>query len=51
MKVNVDLVAENGIQIKKAIIKNVDMSVKNIIYGKKIIFEILIHVVAKMVNT
>ena len=29
---------------------NVDVSVKNIIYVKKVIFEILVHVVAKMVN-
>ena len=41
---------ENVIQIKSGKIINVDASVKNIIYVKKIIFGILIHVVAKMVN-
>ena len=38
------------IQIKRGIMINVDMSVKNIIYMKKIIFGILLHVVAKMQN-
>ena len=41
---------ENVIQIKSGKIINVDASVKNIIYVKKIIFGILIHVVVKMVN-
>ena len=41
---------ENVIQIKSGIRINVDMSVKNIIYVKKIIFGILLHPVAKMVN-
>ena len=41
---------ENVIQIKSGIIINIDASVKNIIYVKNIIFGILIHVVAKMVN-
>ena len=41
---------ENVIQIKSGITINVDMSVKNIIYVKKIIFGILLHAVAKMVN-
>ena len=41
---------ENVIQIKSGKIINVDASVKNIIYVKKIIFGILLHVVAKMVN-
>ena len=35
---------------KKGDKDNVDMSVKNIIYMKKIIFGILLHVVAKMQN-
>ena len=38
------------IQIKSGIKINVDASAKNIIYVKKIIFGILMHVVAKMVN-
>ena len=41
---------ENVIQIKSGITINVDMSVKNITYVKKIIFGILQHAVAKMVN-
>ena len=41
---------ENIIQIKSGIMINVDVSIKNIIYGKKIIFGILLHVVAKRVN-
>ena len=41
---------ENVIQIKSGITINVDVSVKNIIYVKKIIFVILLHAVAKMVN-
>ena len=41
---------ENVIQIKSEIMINVDASVKNIIYMKKIIFGTLLHVVAKMVN-
>ena len=41
---------ENVIQIKSGITINVDASVKNIIYVKKIIFGTLLHVVAKMVN-
>ena len=40
---------ENVIQIKKGIIINFDVSVKNI-YAKKIIFGIQLHVVAKMVS-
>ena len=41
---------ENVIQIKSEIMINVDASVKNIIYMKKVIFGTLLHVVAKMVN-
>ena len=41
---------ENVIQIKSGITINGNVSVKNITYVKKIIFEILLHVVAKMVN-
>ena len=41
---------ENAIQIKTGIMINVDANVKNIIYVKKIIFGILLHVVAKMVD-
>ena len=41
---------ENVIHINSGIAINVDVSVKNRIYVKKIIFGILLHVVAKMVN-
>ena len=47
---NINLMVECVIQIKSGIMINADVSVKNIIYVKKIIFAILIHVVAKMVN-
>ena len=41
---------ENIIQINGGIMINVDLSVKNIVYMKKIISGILLHVVAKMVK-
>ena len=41
---------ENIIQINRGIMVNVDVSVKNIVYMKKIISGILLHVVAKMVK-
>ena len=41
---------ENVIQISGGITINVDVSVKNITYVKKIIFRILLHIVAKTVN-
>ena len=41
---------KNVIQIKRGITINVDVSVKNIIYVKKVTFEILLHVVVKIVN-
>ena len=41
---------ENVIQIKSEIMINSDVSAKNIIYAKNIISEILLHVVAYMVN-
>ena len=41
---------ENVIQIKSGITINADVSVKNIIYVKKVIFGIILFVVAKMVN-
>ena len=40
---------ENVIQIKSGIMINVDVSVKDIIYVKKIIFGILLHVIAELV--
>ena len=41
---------ENLIQINGGITINIDVSVKNITYVKKIIFGILIHATAKMEN-
>ena len=48
--INVNLMKENVIQIKRGITINVDASVKNIIYVKKIVFGMLLHLVGKMVN-
>ena len=42
---------ENVIQIKSGITINIDVSAKKIIYMKKIIFGILLHVVTNIVNT
>ena len=41
--------AENVLKVNGGI-TNADVTVKNIIYVKKIIFGILLHVVAKIVN-
>ena len=41
---------ESVIRIKSGITINVHTGVENIIYVKKIIFGILLHVVVKMVN-
>ena len=48
MNVNVSLMKENVIQIESGIMINLDTNVKNIIYLKKIIFGILLHVVVKI---
>ena len=51
--VNVNLMVENVIQVKIGITINAIEGVKiqeNIMYGKKIIFGILIHVLVKIVN-
>ena len=50
MQVNINLMGKNVIQVNGGITINVDVSVKNIIYVKKIIFEILLHVAVKMEN-
>ena len=44
------LMEKNIIQINGGIMINVDVSVKNVMYAKKIIFGILEHEVAKMEN-
>ena len=41
---------ENVIQINGGIMINVDVSVKNVMYVKKIMFGILLHVIVKMEN-
>ena len=41
---------ESVIQIKSGITINVDASVKNIMNVKSIIFGIMLHVLAKMIN-
>ena len=48
--VNVDLMEKNVIQTIGGMTINVDVSVKNVIYVKKIIFGILLHVLVKMGN-
>ena len=51
--VNINLKAENVIQIKSGTTINVDVSAKiqeNIICAKKIIFGIHVHVLVKMIN-
>ena len=50
---NVNLMVENVIPIKSGLMVVIDVSIKfqkNIMCAKKIIFEILLHVVMKMVN-
>ena len=41
---------ENVIQINGGIKKNVDVSVRNTMYAKKIMFGILLHEIVKMGN-
>ena len=41
---------ENVIQINDGIMINVDVSVENVMYVKKVIFGILLYVVVKMGN-
>ena len=48
--VNVNLMEENIIQLNCGIAINVDVSVQNVMYVRKIIFEILLHVVVKAEN-
>ena len=48
--VNVNLIEKDVAQVNGRMTKNVDMSVKNVMYVKKIIFEILLHVVVKIEN-
>ena len=50
MNVNLSLMEQNVIQINSGITINVDVTVKNIIYVKKIMFGILLHVVVTIEN-
>ena len=50
MNLNIDLMQKNVIQVNGGIMKNVDMGVKKVTYVKKIIFGILLHVIANMEN-
>ena len=50
VNVNVNLIVENAIQINGRITINVDVSGKNIIYVKKTVFGILLHVIVKIEN-
>ena len=47
---NVNLMEQNVIQTNGGITINVDVSIKIIIYVKKIMFQILLHVIVKMEN-
>ena len=46
----INLMQQNVIQINGGITINVNVSVKNITYVKKIMFGILLHVIVKMTN-
>ena len=48
--VNVNFNEQNVIQINGGITINIDASVKTFMYVKKIMFEILLHVIVKMEN-
>ena len=50
MNVNVKFTEQNVSQINGAITMNIDVSVKNMIYMKKIMFRIFLHVIVKMEN-
>ena len=50
MNVNVALVEQNVIQINGEITINVDVSIKYIMYVKKIMFGMLLNVIVRMEN-
>ena len=50
VNVNVDLIEKNVIQINGEITINLNVSHKNFMYVKRIIFGSLLHVVVKMAN-
>ena len=49
--VNADLIVKYVIQINSGIMMKVDVSVKNVMYMKKVMFGILLHVIVIMENT
>ena len=50
VNVNVDLMERNVIEIIGGIMINADVSVNKIMYVKKIMFGIMLHVIVKMEN-
>ena len=50
MNANLNLMKEIVIQINGGTMINVDVSVKNVIYVKRIMFGILLHVIVEMEN-
>ena len=50
MNANVNLMEEVVTQINGGIMINVDVSVKNVMYVKNIMFGILLHVIVKIEN-
>ena len=49
-KCKFNLIEQKVSQINGEITTNVDVSVKNILYVKKIMFRVLLHVIVKMEN-
>ena len=50
VNVNGDFREENVIQINTGITRNVDVNLKNVMYVKKIMFGILLHVIVETEN-
>ena len=50
MQMQTYMMQENLTQINGGIMINVDVSVKNVMYAKKVMFGILVHVVVKIEN-
>ena len=51
LNVNVNLMGKNAVQIKGGITVNVNLSVEDKMYEKKIMFGITLHVIVKMENS
>ena len=50
LNINVGLMEENIIEINGGIMINIDVTVKNVMYMKKNILGILLHVIVQMEN-